>query len=253
MARQRSHKVRRRQRGRFRLFYQMLSVLLVAAAVIAACLVFFRVNTVTVEGNYRYTSAEVVDASGIQTGDNLIALSKSQVASLIRMKLPYVESVAIQRKFPDGIVLTVKERSAVAAVPSSTGRWLISSQGKLLEQENGQTVIKVKGLRAVAPYAGGTMQVEEKDRATLDYMLELLTALESRDMLGYCTELDCSSDVSLTLKYSIYELKLPRGGDYDRMMRLLLAALSNEKMPQGVPGTFDFTVKVGEVIFRGIS
>lgn len=250
MARQRKHRTYRRRRGRFRGLYRLLSILLVAAAVVAACLVFFRVNTVTVEGGVRYTAEEIVAASGIRTGDNLVALSKSQVAEKIRTELPYVESVSIRRKLPDGVVLTVKERSAAASVSGSGSHWLISSQGKLLEQENGQDVVMVMGLQALSPYAGGTVMVAEKDEATLSYVLEILTALESREMLPLCTELDCTSDVSITLKYGIYELKMPRGGDYDYMLRLLRSALESEKMPQGVPGVFDFTVKDGEVYFR---
>lgn len=250
MARQRKHTVRRRRRGRFRVFYKLLSILLVTVAVVAACLVFFRVNTVTVEGNDRYTAQEVVEASAIQVGDNLIALSKSQVASRIRTQLPYVESVSIRRQFPDGVTLTVKERSAAASVPSSDGRWLISAQGKVLEREQGHKVVKVNGVQAVTPFAGGTLQVEEEEKVTLGYVLALLTALEEQGLLDQCTELDCTSDVSMTLKYSIYELKLPRGADYQRIIRLLLAALDNERMPQGVPGVFDFTVKEGEVYFQ---
>ena len=249
MARQRRHKTRRRRRGRFRGLYSFLSVLLVAVAVIAACVVFFRVNEVTVEGNVRYTVQEVVEASGIQTGDNLVSLSKSEIASRIRTKLPYVESVSIHRKFPDGVELTVRERSAVASVTSSSGRWLISSQGKLLEKQSDQQVVEIYGFGAVSPYAGGTLQVREKEMATLSYALELLTALENRELLSLCTTLDCSADTYLVLKYDIYVLKLPRGCDYDYKLRMLINALGHENMPQGVPGTFDFTIDEKSVNF----
>ena len=250
MARQRSHKVRRRRRGRFRGLYQLLTVLLAAAAVLVACLVFFRVNGVSVEGNSRYTADEVVEASGIQTGDSLVALSKSQIASLIRTKLPYVEAVAIQRKYPDLVVLTVKERAAAASVYGGGSRWLISSQGKLLERAAGRSVVEITGLNAISPYAGGNVQVAEKDTATLGYVVELLTVLEQRELLSQCTALDCTSDVSMTLRYGIYDVKFPRGGDYDYMVRLFLAALADERMPQGVPGTLDLTVTEHEVFFR---
>ena len=56
MAQERRHKSRsRRRRGRFGFFYKLLSVLLVAAALTTACVVFFRVNNITVIGNSRYT------------------------------------------------------------------------------------------------------------------------------------------------------------------------------------------------------
>ena len=71
MARQRSHKTRRRRRGRFRGVYQFFAVLLAVAAVIAACVVFFRVNEIEVEGTSRYTAEEVAEASAIRQGDKM--------------------------------------------------------------------------------------------------------------------------------------------------------------------------------------
>ena len=52
MARQRRHSTRRRRRGRFSGLYRLLSILAVAAAIAVACVVFFRINEVTVAGNF---------------------------------------------------------------------------------------------------------------------------------------------------------------------------------------------------------
>lgn len=250
MARQRSHRQRRRRRGRFGGLYRILSILAVAAAVIVACVVFFRVNRVTVEGNVRYTPEEVMEASGIELGDNLIALSKGRVAGAIRTRLPYVESVSIRRQLPDGVVLTVKERRAAASVEGTGARWLISSQGKILEEAQGHSVMAIRGLKAVAPYAGGMIQVAEEDGGTLNHVLALLTALEEREMLADCTALDCTAATYLTLEWKIYTVKFPRGGDYPYMLRLIDAALAHEKMPQDEPGIFDLTVEENAVHFR---
>ena len=53
MASQRRHNRRRKTKGRFRALYQVLSILLILIAVTAGCIVFFRVNTITVEGNQK--------------------------------------------------------------------------------------------------------------------------------------------------------------------------------------------------------
>ena len=179
MARQRRHPPRRRRRGRFRGLYKLLSVLLVAAAVVLACVVFFRVNSVEVTGNARYTAAEVIKASGIQMGDNLIALPRSRVSASICAQLPYVESVSIRKALPDGVVLSVTERVAAASVESAEGRWLVSAQGKLLEKDKGGVdVIRITGLTAAGPYAGGMIQAAEGEEATLRYVGELLAELD---------------------------------------------------------------------------
>ena len=251
MARQRRHTRPKRRRGRFSGLYKVLSVLLVAAAVAVACVVFFRVNTVEVSGNVRYTAEEIIEASGILVGDNLVALSRSRVSAAICTKLPYVENVSVKKVLPDRVVLRVSERVAAASVESSEGRWLISAQGKLLEQDDGTTrTVTVKGLTAIVPYPGGTLQVSDEEEITLSYVTQLLTQLESHGWLGQCTALDCTAATSMTLDYGIYQVKLPRGGDYDYCLSLTESALDRDKIPEGVGGLLDLTVLEGKVYFR---
>lgn len=249
MAQRRRHS-RRKRRGRFGGLYRFLAVLAVIAAVIAACVIFFRVNEVTVLGNSRYVAQEVIDASGVQVGDNLMALSKNQIAYSIRTQLPYVESVSMRRRLPDTLEITVRERVAAASVESGSGPWLISSQGKLLEPANGHNVVEIIGLKAQKPVAGSNMEVKEEDANTLEYVLALLTALEEKEMLSACETLDCSASSYITLTWDIYTIKLPRGGDYAYMLRLIQSALGSDRMPQDQPGTMDLTVKDGELYFK---
>lgn len=219
-------------------------------AVLVACVVFFRVNNIEVTGNQRYTAEEIIEASGIKIGDNLVTLKKGRVASIIRTQLPYVEGVAIRRVLPDGVVLSVTERVVAASVNSGEGRWLISSKGKILEQAGSVQAMEVTGLTALAPYAGGQLQVDEQDEVTLDYVLKLLDALENHGMLKECTAMDCTGTADILLDYDIYKLRLPRGGDYDYMLRLLEQVLASSQLPQDVPGTMDFTVQEGRVHFK---
>ena len=255
VARQRRHSRPKRRRGRFGGLYKVLSVLLIAAAVIVACVVFFRVNTIEVAGNVRYTAEEIIEASGVKTGDNLITLAGSRVSASIRTQLPYVEGVALQRAYPDGLVIRVTERVAAASVDSAEGRWLISAQGKLLEKDNGSIqTIRIEGLTAVGPYAGGMLQTAEGEELTLDYVKQLLGALEGHGILLQCTALDCAAATSMTLDYGIYRLRLPRGGDYDYCIRLALSALSrgleSGAIQEGQGGTLDLTVMDGKAYFQ---
>ena len=59
------------------------AVLVICGAIVAALTLFFRVNTVVVSGQQRYTQQQILDASGIQTGDNLFLLNKYDVANQI--------------------------------------------------------------------------------------------------------------------------------------------------------------------------
>lgn len=110
MARRR-HSNRRRRRGNFGFLYKLLSVLVICAAVVMALTLFFRVDTIEVTGTERYTEKDVIEASGIQLGDNLFLLNKYEAARSIAEQLPYIdiEDIRIRRELPDTLLIDVAE------------------------------------------------------------------------------------------------------------------------------------------------
>lgn len=117
----------------------------VVAAVVFGVAIFFKVNTVEVQGNTIYSAAEIASASGIQKGDNLFTLNKEAAAGSIKASLPYVETVSVIRFLPDKVVIEVKESDATFAVSSDTNTtWLINSVGKALEQISDSTAAPVQ-------------------------------------------------------------------------------------------------------------
>ena len=108
MARRRGS-ARRRRRGGSGFLYKLLSVLLICGCLVAAVTLFFRVDTVVITGEKRYTEAEIREASGVADGDNLFLLNKYQVIRNIADALPYIEieNTHIQRKLPDTLLIQV--------------------------------------------------------------------------------------------------------------------------------------------------
>ena len=51
----RSRRNRRRSRGRFAFLYRLLCFVLICAAIVGALVLFFKVDTISVSGNDRYT------------------------------------------------------------------------------------------------------------------------------------------------------------------------------------------------------
>lgn len=252
MARERTHRSRpRRRRGRFGGLYKFFAAILVIVAVTAACMVFFRVNLVTVTGNSRYTAEEIVEASGIKTGDYLIPLPKSRIAAHIRVALPYVRSVSIGQVLPETVVITVAEHKAAAAVKDVGGAWwLISSSGKLLEEVSDPgKVMAVSGMTAQSPVLGDALTVEQAHSGRLEYVLSLLKALEERGILDDCTQLDCSAAGELLLSYLNFQVKLPSTGDFPYMLSMLDAAFNSGRVERSGSGAFDFTISDGKVYY----
>ena len=124
----------RRGRKIFRVLGRVLLTGIVLAAAVVAMTVFFRVKTISVEGAEQYGSEELIAGMDVQKGDNLYLWNKNRVLSDLMHSFPYLESAQLRRKLPDGLVLTVTECTAAAAVRNEDNTFTyISAGGKVLE------------------------------------------------------------------------------------------------------------------------
>lgn len=195
MPQQRRHNKRRQTRGRFPGLYKAVSAVLILAAVAAACAVFFRVEEIQVVGNSRYSAQEIIDVTGVKIGDNLFTLDRAKLARGIQNRLPYIRTVSIRRALPDGLVITVTEGKAVAAVAYEGSWWLMDSGGKLLESApSAGDRATVTGISPLAPAAGTSLATAEAQRPRLARLRELLAALEENGLLERLDSVDLSED-----------------------------------------------------------
>ncbi|MBR3560463.1 MAG: FtsQ-type POTRA domain-containing protein [Oscillospiraceae bacterium] len=196
----RSH---RRRRGRLTPILKPLAVLAAVAAMLWAVALFFRMDHIVVSGNERYTETEVLAASGLQTGGNLYFLNKFDVKESIFDQLPYVETVRINRKLPDTLLIEVGECKAAAGVESENGVWLISEQGRLLEETAVPPVgcPVIAGASPVEPAATKPVDLGEDYAYRLGVALTLLRESETRGMRANIGVIDLSDDTALSFTY----------------------------------------------------
>ena len=114
--------------------YCLLAVLMMFGIGIALSLtVFFNIVDITIEGESRYTDKELIKASGVEIGDNLFCIMPSTVEKAIVKKFPYIESAAMKRVLPDGLIIKVKEAEVDSVIEWQGEYALISEKGRLLE------------------------------------------------------------------------------------------------------------------------
>ena len=235
---------RRRRRGRFAFLYQLLSVCLILAAILAGCVVFFKVEEVAVSGQSKYTAEEIIQASGIERGDNLFLLNKVRVYRRILNSLPYVDQVSLRRGLPDTVVITVSECVPAFCLEWEGSWWILDGKGKLLEQTGQagtQGLAVVTGLTPILPTAGSALAVGEENTPKLDSLLALLSALSERGMLEQVGSVDLSQSAVLSLEYGgRFTVELPmRAEDFSQRVRWLEATL--EQLEENESGTIDLT------------
>ena len=200
----RRHNRRRRRRGSLGPLLRVLSVLLTAVAIVAALTLFFKVDQVAVSGNERYSEQEIIEASGVEQGDNLILLDKYRIAQRLYTQLPYISEVRINRQLPDTLLVEVVETQAVAVIKGGSSNWLLDSEGKLLEVIGSAAIknyLSIEGTTAQDPAISGTLQLAQESPLSAERLLELLGELERRGMLEKTASLDVSDPEHLTLSY----------------------------------------------------
>lgn len=198
------NKKKRRRRGGLSRLLRPLSVLLAAVAVVAALTMFFKVETIEVIGAGRYTANEIITASGVETGDNLILLDRYRIAQRIYTALPYITDVRPKQSFPSTLQIEVVETKTAAAIQGVGGWWLVNTGGKLLEVVDASAAadyLQIIGRQAVEPAVSAPLALPESSPITASRLLELLSALDEQGVLNRADRIDCSDPGILILEY----------------------------------------------------
>ena len=240
----RNRRRRRRRKGSFSFLYKLLVFFVICGAIVAALAVFFKVDTIEVTGNSRYTAQEIADSAGLHVGDNLFLINKFNASESITRNLPYIPSVRISRKLPDTLCIQVEENGTLCAIEQPGGDWLLSGSGKLVEQAAaGEDVTHIVGLTPVDPQVGMPLQVAAEQESAKESLLQLLQALEQRDALGRCQQISVADATVITLRFDgRFDVLLSPDDDFGYKLDCLLAVVDT-KLEQNEKGTIDLTRK----------
>ena len=214
MASKRSN--RRRRRGRASFPLRLLCLAVVIAAFLGALTMFFRIDMIVVEGNERYTEEQIIEAAGVQKEQNLVLLNKYKVKQSIFDTLPYVETVVINRKYPDALILTVTECTASAALTGENDTWLMSDEGKILERaaQIPEGCARVTGCTLVEPAVGAMAAFADEDSYKFERLLTLLRTAGDKQLLSMIGEIDLSDGTAITFTYlDRFTVKMPWDAD----------------------------------------
>ena len=216
MSMARGHTTHRRRKGRFPVLLRLLCVALIVAAAIGATTLFFRIETILVEGNQRYAEQEIIEAAGLRLGGNLYLMNKYDHAQAIFRDLPYVESASINRKLPDTLVIEVRECTAAASVPAEDGAWLMSLSGKLLEKSAAvpEGCIKVTGCSLFEPELSGEAAFDADSGYKMSALRSLLRTAEEKRIRTNIRSVELGDDTCLQFTYADrFSVKLPWTAD----------------------------------------
>lgn len=115
-------------------FYSVIFAATLAVGVILSLTVLFKSEQITVDGNTRYSTEDIAQASKIELGENIFMTDKKTPSKLIVDAFPYVESADVGFVIPNAISINIKEAEPSYAVKNGDVYYLISTKGRILEK-----------------------------------------------------------------------------------------------------------------------
>jgi cell division protein FtsQ len=183
-------KLRRVKRNRKILTFFLAAVAVAAVAVALSVTVLFNITQINVKqaGN-NYTPEQIISASGLDNGDNILRTDFNSVSKRIETNLPYVLSAKINKSLSGTVTISVTDDTPSIIFKVNNGYAVADEKGKVLEilekepEKNNLLVLKTSKDMTAAP--GQTITFADKNEESLyNEIKESMAAAGLTDITG---------------------------------------------------------------------
>ena len=197
---------RTRRRSRWNNLYGLAVVLIVLTVGITISYTFlFNLNEIRVSGESdMYSAEEIVNAAGIEKGDNLLRLDTEESEKKILDKLLYVETAKVSKKFPSSVEIKVTRCIPAYNVFYNDGSsvLLVSKKGKILENSSASDISNglpsIYGYEPSVQISGKLISTEnEQKKEAFDELVACLGTKGDSDI----TAVDMTDEFSVKVTY----------------------------------------------------
>lgn len=188
-----------------RLLYRLMLIVSGAIALVGLLLLIlpaFQVKEIRVEGNSRHTTQEIIDASKLEVGQEILALDLEESLEEIYKNCKYVKSARIMRT-PFSVRIEVKEyeKNQLLYTEFNGKYYSLNRDFRVLSESadaaafEGFLFVKMPEISALA--VGSKLRFSNAD-ADLSYVNEMIDQLDAGGVLAEVTSLDVSGKHSVS-------------------------------------------------------
>ncbi len=167
---------RKKRRNIWKAFFLWLVVLVVGTISTLSLTVWFKINSFSVGKCDAYSNEQIINATGISLGDNLIRMSTAKAENRLEKNLPYIKKAEVKRKFPNTVTITVTPAKEYATVVVADTLIVIDSDYKVLKSviEPVEELPLIKGLKTQEMTIGSQLEfTDEKQHEILKELIDL--------------------------------------------------------------------------------
>ena len=178
------------------------TILLVALAISIVMFMMsplFNLSEIQVINNEKLSSDTIISLSEIQIGDNIYKISKRKTVNKIKQNA-YIESVKIERKLPDKINITIKERRPTFMLEYANSYVYINNQGYILEiSEQKLECPIIMGYETPEDNIKPGNRLNEQDLEKLSTVLKIVETANGNEIGNLITRINIEDKQNYTL------------------------------------------------------
>ena len=128
----------------------------------------FGVDKIVVEGNGILKAEELINASGIEVGDNIFSINSKKAVKKLE-KLPYVDGAEIIKKFPARLTIKIAEAKNDIIIDTPNEFIVTTINGKVLYKTNDVSQLPVpivKGIDVKKSEIAKVFEANDKEQAS---------------------------------------------------------------------------------------
>jgi len=222
--------------------YIPVGVLLITLLTIMGTSGFLRVTEIIISGATIYSEEDIIALSGISMGDNLLFIDAGGAERRIQGAMPFINSAKVSRMAPDKVRIEVAESTAIASIEFQGDYVLIDSTGRVLQRSDKAPdgLIEILGIEPSEAVEGIRLRIGQGGEMQLQYMLDVLVAIEREGIQDGVSYLDVSYLAQITFGY-LDRFRVVLGGPNNLRQKLSslpgAIAAAEERAPHGATGT----------------
>jgi cell division protein FtsQ len=233
-----TEKRRKRKRRRLKTFFVFFVFLCLCIGIVLSLTVFFPIENIYCEGSNIYQPDQIIKMTGIEKGDNLFVVSRSEAEKRLKAKLPYIETVNFKRELPGTLKITAKDAEEFASYKVGDKYYTVSSKGWVME-ESTEPKEKIFTVRAKGVKCKVGSEIKFADLSQKGMVDSITDALKAENITP--NEIDVTDNLALTVKVEgRFEVNLGNANNITEKIRHLSGMIKN--MPKGKGGKINLSM-----------
>lgn len=125
----------RKRKSKKTLHFAFLYLFVLVTGAVLCLTVFFKIENISVIGIDKYETADIINSSGINIGDNLFRIKKKESIKALTQKYHYIENIELIKKIPSSVEIHIEQYSPMGAIKKEDDKYVFfAADGKILEK-----------------------------------------------------------------------------------------------------------------------